>query len=76
MTPPSPRRQRAELTPRDEDKPAFPVGVATFLLSDIEGSTELWDRHPEAMAVALAHHEALIAETVEAHARPHGEVPR
>ena len=55
------------LTPRDEKKPAFPVGVATFLLSDIEGSTELWDRHAKAMAVALARHEALIAETVEAH---------
>ena len=56
-----------ELIPRQEAEPALPVGVATFLLSDIEGSTELWDRDPAAMADALAHHDALLVATVDAH---------
>jgi class 3 adenylate cyclase len=31
----------------------LPAGTVTFLLSDIEGSTRLWERHPEAMRVAV-----------------------
>ena len=31
----------------------LPDGVVTFLLTDIEGSTALWDLHPESMALAL-----------------------
>lgn len=38
--------------------------VVTFLLTDIEGSTTLWERRPEAMAAALAAHDALIARLV------------
>jgi predicted ATPase/DNA-binding SARP family transcriptional activator len=44
-----------------------PSGVVTFLLTDIEGSTALWDAHPDAMADALERHDTLIAERVEAH---------
>ena len=32
----------------------LPVGTITFLLTDIEGSTRLWETVPEAMEVALA----------------------
>jgi predicted ATPase/class 3 adenylate cyclase len=44
----------------------LPTGVVTFLLSDIEGSTLLWEAHPEAMAEALARHDELAAQVVAA----------
>jgi DNA-binding SARP family transcriptional activator/tetratricopeptide (TPR) repeat protein len=46
----------------------LPTGVVTFLLTDIEGSSGLWEADPEAMAVALELHDELIARSVEAHA--------
>src|SRR5215218_7876603 len=46
---------------------ALPTGVMTFCLSDIEGSTTLWDRDPAAMAEALVRHDEIIAAHVEAH---------
>jgi class 3 adenylate cyclase len=47
--------------------PELPEGVVTFLLTDIEGSTPLWETHTAAMTTALARHEALIAEAVASH---------
>ena len=44
-----------------------PATVVTFCMSDIEGSTWLWESDPRAMAEALARHDALIAAGVEAH---------
>ncbi|MBI5304075.1 MAG: tetratricopeptide repeat protein [Chloroflexi bacterium] len=32
----------------------------TFLFTDIEGSTKLWEQHPDAMQAALARHDALL----------------
>lgn len=46
---------------------ARPTGTVTFLFSDIEGSTERWERHRDAMAAAVARHDALLRETLEAH---------
>src|SRR5262249_5785755 len=46
---------------------SVPQGVVTLLLTDIESSVELWDRHAEAMSKALVRHEAVIAEVVGAH---------
>ena len=31
----------------------LPSGTVTFLFTDLEGSTRLWDEHPDAMRVAL-----------------------
>jgi predicted ATPase/DNA-binding SARP family transcriptional activator len=45
----------------------LPDGVVTFFLTDIVGSTELWDRYPEAMAKALVRHEDVIADVVRVH---------
>ncbi len=42
-----------------------------FLCTDIEGSTALWDRHPDEMDRALARHDALLTTTIEA---AHGSV--
>jgi class 3 adenylate cyclase len=44
----------------------LPQGILTFLLTDIEGSTPLWERHGAAMGAALARHQELIAATVAA----------
>jgi len=44
----------------------LPTGTVTFLFTDIEGSTRLWEEHPEAMRVALARHDALLREIIEA----------
>jgi WD40 repeat protein/class 3 adenylate cyclase len=46
---------------------SLPTGVITFCLTDIVGSTALWDQHPDAMAPALVRHDDLIAQAVEAH---------
>jgi class 3 adenylate cyclase len=43
---------------------ALPTGVVTFLFTDIEGSTRLWERSPDEMREALAQHDALCRETI------------
>ena len=37
-----------------------PSGTVTFLFTDIEGSTPLWEREPGQMRVALARHDAIL----------------
>ncbi|MDQ3910463.1 MAG: adenylate/guanylate cyclase domain-containing protein, partial [Actinomycetota bacterium] len=37
-----------------------PTGIVTFLFTDIEGSTKLWERHADAMQEALARHDAIL----------------
>ena len=39
----------------------------TFLFTDIEGSTPLWDTRPAAMGVATERHNALLREAITAH---------
>jgi DNA-binding SARP family transcriptional activator len=46
---------------------SLPAGVVTFLLTDIEGSTSLWDENPEAMSRAIARYEELIGQTADAY---------
>jgi class 3 adenylate cyclase len=41
-------------------------GALTFLFTDLEGSTRLWEKHPSAMRVALARHDALLRSAIEA----------
>src|SRR5207244_9777673 len=45
-----------------------PTGTVTFLFTDIEGSTRLWEQYPEAMRAALARHDALLASCIEQYA--------
>ena len=47
--------------------PGLPSGTVTFLFTDIEGSTARWEHRPEAMAVALARHDALLRAAIEGH---------
>ena len=44
-----------------------PSGTVTFLFTDIEGSTSLWERDPRTMRQALARHDALVAAAVGQH---------
>lgn len=44
----------------------FEGALSTFLFTDIEGSTRLWEEHATAMGVALAQHDRLLRECVEA----------
>ena len=45
----------------------LPSGTVTFLFTDLEGSTRLWDMHPDAMHDALARHDEALRSSVEAH---------
>jgi predicted ATPase/class 3 adenylate cyclase len=45
--------------------PELPTGTVTFLFTDLEGSTRLWDQHPEAMRAAVARHDQLLQEAFE-----------
>jgi class 3 adenylate cyclase len=53
--------------------PELPTGTLTFLFTDIEGSTRLWEHHPIEARAALARHDQLIELLVADH---HGHVVR
>ena len=44
-----------------------PTGTATFLLTDIEGSTRNWEASPESMHAALVKHDHLMGAVIHAH---------
>ena len=45
----------------------LPSGVVTFLLTDIVGSTSMWEQHPKTMADTVARHDELMHAAVTAH---------
>ncbi len=45
----------------------IPTDSVTFLFTDIQGSTRLWEQHPEAMKAALARHDAILRQAIESH---------
>ncbi len=45
----------------------LPEGTVTFLFTDLERSTRLWEDHPEAMKVALARHDEILQRAVLEH---------
>ncbi|MEJ2600893.1 MAG: tetratricopeptide repeat protein [Anaerolineales bacterium] len=55
----------------------LPSGTLTFLFTDIEGSTRLWEQYPEQMRIAMMRHDVLIESAVEKEGgmvvRPRGE---
>jgi predicted ATPase/class 3 adenylate cyclase len=66
--------QNATLRPMSETPRAHasrPAGAVTFLFTDIEGSTALWEHDGARMSQALAAHDALTRSAVEGH---HGRV--
>jgi len=42
----------------------LPSGMVTFLFTDIEGSTPLWEHEPDQMRLALARHHAILRSTI------------
>jgi DNA-binding SARP family transcriptional activator len=60
-------REAGDASPAGSAWSAPPTGVITFLMTDIEGSSSLWERDADLMAAALELHDDLIADTVIAH---------
>ena len=44
-----------------------PPGTLTMFLTDVEGSTRLWEEHPDAMPRAIQRHHELAHEAIERH---------
>ena len=49
------------------DPAAAPLGVVTFLFTDVEGSTRRWEADAEGMRVALTVHDDVLHTAIEAH---------
>jgi predicted ATPase/class 3 adenylate cyclase len=45
----------------------LPTGTVTFLFTDLEGSSRLWEEFPDAMRDALARHDELVRDAIEMH---------
>ena len=43
----------------------LPTGTVTFLFTDVEGSTSLWEERPAEMRGALERHDALLRQAIE-----------
>lgn len=52
---------------------ALPKGTVTFLFTDVEGSTALWEHYPDEAQTALIRHDVLVEEIVAKH---HGVIVR
>ena len=66
-----PRSALTASLPADKQPRVLPRGTVTFLFTDLVSSTRLWERHGEAMAAALACHDALLRAAIAAH---HGTI--
>jgi len=53
--------------PGEDGEVELPTGTVTFLLTDIEGSTRLWETVADAMEVALEQHNRLVTGVVREH---------
>jgi class 3 adenylate cyclase len=42
----------------------LPTGTVTFLMTDVEGSTKLWERFPDQMRAVMARHDAIASEVI------------
>jgi class 3 adenylate cyclase len=42
-----------------------PTGTVTFMFTDIEGSTKMWERDSSSMQVALARHDEVLRSAIE-----------
>src|SRR5262245_2632823 len=49
----------------------LPAGIVTFLFTDIEGSTQLWERDAAVMWRVLERHNAILGEAIRTHAGCH-----
>lgn len=56
--------------PREGEPRPLPSGTVTFMMTDIEGSTTLWEQHPAAMKEAIRFHD----EAIETSVAPYGSL--
>ena len=61
------RPTEAHANPRRSRMPELPHGTVTFLFTDIEGSTALWERDRAAMREAVARQLAILQSLIAAH---------
>ena len=54
-------------TPEERPREALPTGTVTFVFTDIEGSTERWDRNRGAMQVAMRRHDEVMRAAMAQH---------
>src|SRR5829696_4729372 len=54
-----------ELKEDAQQMPELPSGTVTFLFTDVEGSTKLWERYPQAMEASMARHDELLRGVME-----------
>jgi predicted ATPase/DNA-binding SARP family transcriptional activator len=73
----SPVRAPVIETPSSVQRSALPTGTVTFLFTDIQGSTALWEREWRAMRQTMLLHDGIIEEVVDDYdgviVRPRGE---
>jgi LuxR family maltose regulon positive regulatory protein len=73
LSPPQISRAVGLMPDLSDDYPTYlpaarlPTGTLTFLFTDIEGSTQLWEQYPQAMPAALVRHDALLCDAIQAH---------
>ena len=46
----------------------LPTGLVTFLFTDIEGSTRMWERFPDDMPAALERHDRILNQSIAKYA--------
>src|SRR4051794_35224468 len=63
----SAQRAPARSAASESAMPELPSGTVTFLFTDIEGSTALWERDRQAMAQAVDRHLDRLRDAIEAH---------
>ena len=44
---------------------SYPTGTVSFLFTDVEGSTRLWQEHPDEMAAALERHDRVVRDAID-----------
>ena len=54
-------------TPREKALEVLPTGTVTFVFTDIEGSTQRWDRNRAAMEQAVRRHDEMLRAAITGH---------
>src|SRR5690349_20439206 len=62
---PAPCAQRRRGQPVTGTMAELPTETVTFLFTDIEGSTRLWEQQSQTMRQAIARHDALLRDSIE-----------
>ena len=53
------------MAPKHRAAPGSATGPITFLFTDVEGSTQLWETNPDAMRIALSRHDDILRKCIE-----------